>query len=48
MVRYRRDYTSGATYFFTLTLLDRQSDYLTRHIDHLGTAFRRVEQKRIS
>ncbi|CAM2882591.1 hypothetical protein LEWO105114_06540 [Legionella worsleiensis] len=29
MVRYRREYTPGATYFFTLTLLDRQSDYLT-------------------
>ena len=45
MVRYRRDYSPDACYFFTLTLLDRQSDYLTKHISHLSNAFRAVQAK---
>jgi putative transposase len=45
MLRYRRDYSPGASYFFTLTLLDRQSDHLTKHIDHLSNAFRTVRAK---
>ena len=39
---YRRVIAPGATYFFTLTLQDRTSSLLTKHIDILGTAFRRA------
>jgi len=35
----------GASYFFTLALLDRQSDFLTKYINHLMKAFRRVRAK---
>ncbi|CEG57775.1 REP-associated tyrosine transposase [Legionella fallonii] len=45
MVRYRRDYSPGASYFFTLILLDRQSNYLTKYINHLSNAFRTVRAK---
>ena len=42
MVQYRRYRVAGGTYFFTVTLLERQSDLLVRHIDVLRAAFRRV------
>ena len=45
MVNYRRDYTPGGTYFFTLALRDRQSRLLTTYIDCLGDAFRFAKQK---
>ncbi|MGQ3891323.1 REP-associated tyrosine transposase [Legionella sp. CNM-4043-24] len=45
MVNYRRDYTSGATYFFTLALQNRQSTCLTTHIHLLGDAFRHVRRR---
>jgi len=45
MVNYRRDYTSGATYFFTLTLQDRRSTYLTTYSALLGKAFRNVREQ---
>ncbi|MDP1604902.1 MAG: transposase [Legionella sp.] len=45
MVNYRRDFTAGATYFFTLTLQNRDSNYLTQYIDLLGEAFRHVRKK---
>lgn len=45
MVHYRRDYTRGAVYFFTLTLQNRQATYLTTHIDALGKAFRDIRKK---
>ena len=45
MVNYRRDYTSGAFYFFTLTLQNRQATYLTTHIDALGKVFRDIRKK---
>ena len=41
MVRYRRNYVPGGTYFFTVTLADRRASLLTDRIDALGTAFRR-------
>ncbi len=44
MVRYRRNYVPGGTWFFTVTLADRGADLLVRHIDLLRDAFR--EQKR--
>ncbi len=40
MVHYRRNRVAGATYFFTLTLHDRRSDKLVRHVDLLREAWR--------
>jgi len=40
MVNYRRDITSGGTYFFTLALRNRRSDLLTKYISLLGNSFR--------
>lgn len=45
MVNYRRDYSKGAIYFFTVTLQNRQSTYLTSYIDLLGHVFRQVRAK---
>lgn len=42
MPDYRRLRTAGATYFFTVNLLNRHRPLLTTHIDHLRTAVRRV------
>jgi REP-associated tyrosine transposase len=39
MSRYRRAHIAGGTYFFTVTLADRSSDLLVRHIDLLRTAY---------
>ena len=39
MVRYRRNFIPGGSYFFTVTLRDRRSDLLVRHIDLLRDAF---------
>jgi len=44
MVRYRRNFVPGATYFFTATLADRRSDSLIRHIGVLRNAFRSVRR----
>jgi len=40
MPDYRRFRIAGGTYFFTVTLLDRQCGLLTRHIDALRAAVR--------
>ena len=45
MVNYRRDYSPGASYFFTLALIDRKSRYLTNHIDCLRNAFQAIKLK---
>lgn len=45
MVNYRRDYTRGAFYFFTLTLQNRQATYLTTYIEALEKAFRDIRKK---
>jgi putative transposase len=42
MVTYRRNRQPGGTYFFTVTLMDRGSSMLTRHIPVLGNAMRDV------
>jgi putative transposase len=42
MVHYRRARVAGASYFLTLTLADRRSDLLVRHIHLLRSAFRRT------
>ncbi len=40
MVRYRRNFVGGGTYFFTITLTDRRSNVLVDHIDALRAAVR--------
>ncbi len=40
MVRYRRNFVAGGTYFFTIVLADRRSNALTGHITALRVAFR--------
>jgi putative transposase len=42
MQAYRRNRVPGGTYFFTVTLLDRDSDLLVREISALREAVRRV------
>jgi putative transposase len=42
VVHYRRNQLPGGTYFFTVTLADRQSHALTENIKHLRATFRRV------
>jgi putative transposase len=46
MVRYRRNFVPGGTYFFTVTLADRRSSALVDHIDALRAAFRRARRER--
>ena len=44
MVKYRRYHQPGSTYFFTLVLQDRKSNWLTKYIKQLGDAMRDVKQ----
>lgn len=46
MVLYRRNRVAGGCYFFTVTLRDRSSDVLVRHVDLLRGAFRAVRAER--
>jgi len=46
MVLYRRNRVPGASYFFTATLRNRQSDVLVRHADALRVAFREARDVR--
>ncbi len=43
MVNYRRNYQEGRVYFFTVTLKNRQSDLLVKHIDLIQNAIRDVK-----
>ncbi len=45
MVRYRRNFIPGGTYFFTVTLADRRSSALVDQIDILRSAFRNARSK---
>ena len=45
MVRYRRNFLAGGTYFFTLTLSDRSSQILVKYVDVLRDAFRAARQR---
>jgi putative transposase len=40
MTDYRRNFTPGGTYFFTLNLVDRRSSLLTENISRLRSVFR--------
>ena len=42
MSSYRRSLIAGGTYFFTVTLADRQSNALVEHIGRLRTAYDKV------
>jgi putative transposase len=46
MTNYLRYRVPGGTYFFTINLLDRSADLLTRHIDALREAVRRTRIER--
>jgi putative transposase len=46
MVRYRRNFLPGGTFFFTVTLADRTSSVLVDHIDALRDAFRVTQTER--
>lgn len=45
MVNYRRNYTQGGSYFFTLNLKNRKSELLIREIDLLRESFRYMLKK---
>ncbi|MFU2088846.1 MULTISPECIES: REP-associated tyrosine transposase [Avibacterium] len=45
MPNYRRDFTKGACYFFTLTLQDRTKCYLTQHIEKLRQAYQETVRR---
>jgi putative transposase len=46
VVRYRRNFVPGGTYFFTITLADRRSEALVDHIGALRSAFRVARRER--
>ena len=46
MVRYRRNFVAGGTFFFTVTLADRRSSALVDHIAELRAAFRQTRRER--
>jgi putative transposase len=45
MVNFRRNYLKGGSYFLTLTLRDRRTDYLIKHIDLLRYAMRKTKEE---
>ena len=46
MSRYRRAHIPGGTFFFTVTLADRASDALVRHVDRLRRIYAAVQHQR--
>src|ERR1700730_13208591 len=46
MVRYRRNFVPGGTYFFTVTLADRTSSAIVHHLGALRIAFRIARHER--
>ena len=46
MVRYRRNFLAGGTFFFTVTLDDRRSSALVDHVEMLRGAFRTTRAER--
>jgi len=46
MVRYRRNFIAGGSFFFTVTLADRTSHALVDNVAALRTAFRIARQER--
>ena len=46
MVNYRRNFVSGGTFFFTVTLADRRSKALVDHVELLRNALRAARRER--
>jgi len=46
MVRYRRAFVPGGTFFFTVALEDRRTRTLVEHVDILRAAFRTAREER--
>ena len=46
MPHYVRAFVLGASYFFTVALLERRRELLTKHIDVLRESFRRAREER--
>jgi REP-associated tyrosine transposase len=46
MVRYRRNFVPGETFFFTLTLADRRSSVLVDYVGLLRAAFRNTRDRK--
>jgi len=44
MVRYRRNFIAGGTFFFTVTLVDRTSRALVEHVEALRAAMRETQR----
>ena len=44
-MRYRRTYSKGAIYFFTLNLAQRDKTLLTDHIGHLRQVINQVKKR---
>lgn len=45
MTDYRRDFTKGGMYFFTMVLQDRSKDYLVRYIDEFRLAYKQTQER---
>lgn len=45
MTDYRRDFTQGGMYFFTMVLQDRSKDYLVRYIDEFRLAYKQTQER---
>jgi putative transposase len=43
MTDYRRNFTPGGSYFFTVNLADRRQSLLTTHVDILRAIFRKTQ-----
>jgi putative transposase len=44
MTGYRRNFTAGGSFFFTVNLAERRLRLLTQHVDELRTAFRETRR----
>ena len=42
MSNYRRDFTKGGLYFFTIVLQDRTKSYLTDYINEFRSAYKQT------
>jgi putative transposase len=44
MTNYRRNFTAGSSFFFTVNLAERRLRLLTEHVDELRSAFRETRR----
>jgi putative transposase len=45
MSRYRRAHVEGGVFFFTVTLADRSSDVVVRHVDRLRRIYASIQKR---